>query len=486
MRERLAGASADLSALQADLSEAERAKLAEQAAAAAMRERLAGASADLSALQADLSEAERAKLAEQAAAAALRERLAGASADLSALQADLSEAERAKLAEQAAAAALRERLAGASADLSAEETARLAEVAAAEALREKLRNADTELTAMTLALEEQRKRAEDTLTLLAAADVARKDLDLRLAAAILAEQKTAAELAGESGLLATQEEIRAELAAALAAKLAAENAGQTAMSEAEQRLALLATANMRLSEEQVKSADAERKMALLNQQLTELRGQLGALQATLDDTAARDSNARVQIENLGGQLNSALATVAAEQRRRAELEAAERARLEAEAKNLESYRSEFFGKLRQLLVGREGVQIVGDRFVFSSEVLFQPGSADLAPAGQAQIASVVGTLQEIIGQIPPEIDWMIRVDGHTDNVPLTGSGKYTNNWELSQGRALSVVLHMVEVLGFPQDRVAATGFGEFRPVALGDSPEARAQNRRIELKLTER
>ena len=258
------------------------------------------------------------------------------------------------------------------------------------------------------------------------------------------------------------------------------------MTEAEQRLALLATAQAELSTVQAKSAEDARKMAVLNEQLAALRGQLGALQATIDATAARDGDARVQIENLGGQLNSALATVAAEQRRRAELEAAERARLEAEAKNLQSYRSEFFGKLRLLLAGREGVQIVGDRFVFSSEVLFEPGSADLAPAGRAQIASVVGTLQEIIGQIPPEIDWMIRVDGHTDTVPLSGAGKYTNNWELSQGRALSVVLYMVEQLGFPKDRVAATGFGEYRPVALGDSPEARAQNRRIELKLTER
>ncbi len=208
----------------------------------------------------------------------------------------------------------------------------------------------------------------------------------------------------------------------------------------------------------------------------------------------------MQIENLGGQLNSALAQVAGEQRRRAELEEAERKRLEVEAKRLaeeataaqdeakqlERFRSEFFGQLRDLLAGREGVRIVGDRFVFSSEVLFQPGSADLLPEGKAQIAGVVQTLNEIAAEIPPSIDWIIRVDGHTDNVPLSGQGEFKDNWELSQARALSVVRYMQDALGFPPQRMAATGFGEYRPVAEGDSPEARAQNRRIELKLTER
>ena len=214
--------------------------------------------------------------------------------------------------------------------------------------------------------------------------------------------------------------------------------------------------------------------------------QLGELQGLLDAAQSREAAAKVQLENLGGQLNSALAQVAAEQKRRAELEAAERARLEAEKLNLEKFRSEFFGQLREVLAGREGVRIVGDRFVFSSEVLFNPGSADLAPEGQAQIAKVVQTLTEISGDIPPGIDWIIRVDGHTDNVPLSGTGAFRDNWELSQARALSVVRFMQDQLGFPPNRLAATGFGEWQPVAEGDGAEARAQNRRIELKLTER
>ena len=132
------------------------------------------------------------------------------------------------------------------------------------------------------------------------------------------------------------------------------------------------------------------------------------------------------------------------------------------------------------------MRVVGDRFVFSSEVLFNPGSADLAPEGKAQIAEVVKILDEVAGKIPPAINWIIRVDGHTDNVPLLGTGEFKDNWQLSQARALSVVRFMQSDLGFPPERLAATGFGEYQPVAAGDSAEARAQNRRIELKLTER
>lgn len=314
------------------------------------------------------------------------------------------------------------------------EAARLADAAALAALREKLKNADDELTAMTMNLEAQRKRAEETLTLLAAA-------------------------------------------AAEAAK---------APTEEERRKLLLAAAENALTAEQSRSLAAERKVALLNEQITALRGQLGQLQAMLDISAQADADAKVQIENLGSQLNAALARVAGEQRRRAELEEAERVRLEAENKDLAKFRSEFFGQLSQLLDGREGVRIVGDRFLFSSEVLFTAGSADLADEGRLQIAGVVEILNEIAGKIPESIDWIIRVDGHTDDVPLSGTGIIRDNWELSQARALSVVRFMQDDLGFDPRRMAATGFGEYQPVAPQDTPEGRAQNRRIELKLTER
>ena len=420
--------------------------------------------------------------------------------------------------------------------LSDEEAARLAEATAAKALREQLAQADTELTAMTLALEAQRKEAEDTLTLLAAAEAVEGDLDARLNEALIRLQSaTASQNEAESEVSAMQEELallraekaareaalasesentqtlRDQLAAAVAARLAAETQaaelGTNAQRAAEVQAALLAAANNALEQEEATSTEAQRQTALLNQQVAELRAQLGGLQTLLDDANARDAETAVELQSLGSDLNTALARVAAEERRRAELEAAERARLEAEAaelaaqtedlqaqtedleaqtKDLEQYRSEFFGRLRDVLGAQEGVRIEGDRFVFSSEVLFPPGGADLSFEGQGEIAKVASILRSVADDIPPEIDWVIRVDGHTDDVPLGGRGKYSDNWELSQGRALSVVKYMINFLGIPPDRLAANGFGQYQPVALEDSPEARAQNRRIELKFTEK
>ena len=378
--------------------------------------------------------------------------------------------------------------------LSQEEAARLAEAAAAQALRARLEAADSEITAMTLALEAQRKRAEETLTLLAAAQTAEKDLTAKLAAAVLQNESATAQIADfEAALEAartaqklTQEQAQDALAQALAAKLAAEQAGAEQLTKAEQRAALLASAQAALAEQEAKSADAARDTALLNQQLAALRGQLGQLQALLDDYKERDASAQVQMQTLGCDLNAALARAAAEERRRRQLEEDERKRLEAETKNLEKYKSEFFGRLRDVLGAQEGVKIVGDRFVFSSEVLFPVGSAELAPAGRAEIAKIADILRSIAGDIPEGIDWVIRVDGHTDDVPLSGQGAFKDNWELSQARALSVVRYMSDFLGIPPDRLAANGFGQYQPVNPANTPEARAQNRRIELKFTEK
>jgi chemotaxis protein MotB len=142
--------------------------------------------------------------------------------------------------------------------------------------------------------------------------------------------------------------------------------------------------------------------------------------------------------------------------------------------------------MSQILGEREGVQVVGDRFVFPSEVLFPPGSANLGAAGQAQVARVAQVIREIADEIPSGIDWVLRVDGHTDRTPVSAGGQFADNWELSQARALSVVRYMNAVQGIPANRLAATGFGEYQPVDLGDTPEALARNRRIELKFTER
>ena len=159
---------------------------------------------------------------------------------------------------------------------------------------------------------------------------------------------------------------------------------------------------------------------------------------------------------------------------------------EAEAEDLARYRSEFFGRLRDIIGDQEGIRIEGDRFVFSSEVLFAPGEATLSPAGTREISKIAGILRNVMDDIPEGIDWILRVDGHTDDTPLRSGARFADNWELSQARALSVVRYLVEQMGMPPDRLSANGFGEYQPVNPDDTAEARAQNRRIELKLTER
>ncbi|MEP1520978.1 peptidoglycan -binding protein [Ascidiaceihabitans sp.] len=440
-------------------------------------------------------------------------------------------------------------LAAAQDSVSAQEQARLLEAAAAEALRARLANADAELTAMTLALEEQRKQAEDTLTLLAAARATGDALDAELADALsrisilqevegtLSEtQKSAAQLAQDNAdlmveldqmrqaLSAAEQAIEAgnedvstlrtrlaaaetqlasgrdeavslqdQLARALAEKQAANAQTASTQTEIDRREVLLKAAQDALTVEkettraaQQQSLEAQRQTELLNQQVAALRTQLGDLQALLDDAVVRDAAKDVQIQSLASQVNTALARALAQETRARALEEEDRKRLEAEAQDLEKYRSEFFGRLRDLLGNQEGIRIEGDRFVFSSEVLFPPGGADLSVEGQAEIAKVASILRSIANDIPAGIDWVIRVDGHTDNVPLLGTGEFADNWELSQARALSVVKYMVNFLGIPPSRLAANGFGQHQPVNLADTAAARAQNRRIELKFTEK
>jgi chemotaxis protein MotB len=412
------------------------------------------------------------------------------------------------------------------------EATMLVDAAAASALRERLANADTELTAMTLALEEQRQAAEDTLTLLAAAQSARDDLNQNLAVALLAQQEAeaAAQTLGlERGVLAdrlaaalakegqtsdTLEALQAQLAAALIARTEMEQdlasvaaqretfsadlatavaalataRAQTGLAAADvdRQAALLALANNALTQEQALSADNQRQVALLNEQVAALRGEMGRLQALLNLENEADVTANVQIETLTQDLNTAMARALLAERRARVLEDAELERMAAEAVELERYRSDFLGLLRNVLEDVDGVRIEGDRFVFSSEVLFEQGAAQLSADGQREITKVAMILRDVAGDIPDSIDWVIRVDGHTDNVPLSGMGEFANNWELSQARALSVVLYMVDFLAIPPERLAANGFGQYQPINLENTTEARAQNRRIELKLTER
>ena len=196
--------------------------------------------------------------------------------------------------------------------------------------------------------------------------------------------------------------------------------------------------------------------------MDQLRTQMTQVAAALDlqETAGRDKDA--QIANLGTKLNAALAS---------------------KVEELQRYRSEFFGRLREVLANRPGIQVVGDRFVFQSEVLFPAGSADMTPAGQDQIRALAATLKDIGRDIPPDVNWILRVDGHADRTPV-GRGAFSN-WELSAQRAINVVKLLVDE-GVPPNRLAATGFGEFQPLDGTDTPASYARNRRIELRLTDR
>ena len=213
---------------------------------------------------------------------------------------------------------------------------------------------------------------------------------------------------------------------------------------------------------------------------------LAELQALLDKSNESDAKKNIQIETLGKNLNAALARVATEQKLRADLEEAERKRIENEAKDLRSYRSEFFGEMKKIMSEIKGIKIVGDRFLFSSEVLFSSASAELNRDGKVQISAVAEKLKKVTDNIPEGIRWILRVDGHTDSLPLISNSQYKDNWELSQARALAVVKFLIEEEEFPADKLAATGFGSHQPLAIGNSPSDFGQNRRIELKITEK
>jgi chemotaxis protein MotB len=218
-----------------------------------------------------------------------------------------------------------------------------------------------------------------------------------------------------------------------------------------------------LREKETALGAAQNLVGLLNQQIAALREQLSRLAAALDLSEQKTKDQDVQIADLGKRLNAALAS---------------------KVQELASYRSEFFGRLREILGDRPDIRIVGDRFVFQSEVLFQPGSADLGPEARHELDLLAGALRDIAAKIPPEIPWVLRVDGHTDKRPIS-TLQFPSNWELSTARATAVTKYLIEQ-GIPATRLAAAGFGEFQPIDAGTSDDAYRKNRRIEFKLTER
>jgi chemotaxis protein MotB len=239
----------------------------------------------------------------------------------------------------------------------------------------------------------------------------------------------------------------------------AREAAARTMTEDQKRQAV----QLQLADEKKLGDSARAQIALLTQQIDQLKAQLSAISASLDLTQQQAKEKDVTIANLGAKLNAALA---------------------AKVEELQQYRSEFFGKLRSVLANRPGITIVGDRFVFQSEVLFPVGSAELTPAGIAEMTSLAVTIKDIAAEIPPDVHWVLRVDGHTDPQPVK-SGAFASNWELSAARAITVVKLLIAD-GVPAAHLAATGFGQYQPFGTGDTPDAYAKDRRIELRLTDR
>jgi chemotaxis protein MotB len=225
----------------------------------------------------------------------------------------------------------------------------------------------------------------------------------------------------------------------------------------------VAAVTKQLDEQRGLTAQALAQIELLNQQIIALRKQIQALENSLGDSDKRDKAAQAQIADLGQRLNVALAK---------------------RVQELAQYRSNFFGELKKTLGDRDDIQIVGDRFVFQSEIFFDSGSAELSPAGWGQLDKLATALLDLEGRIPRDINWVLRVDGHTDIRPIN-TPTFASNWELSAARAISVAKYLVGK-GVEPKRLAAAGFGEYQPIAPGGTEADLRRNRRIELKLTER
>ncbi|MEL6422081.1 MAG: peptidoglycan -binding protein [Pseudomonadota bacterium] len=236
--------------------------------------------------------------------------------------------------------------------------------------------------------------------------------------------------------------------------------GQEKAGDAEGRASSLAS---ELEGQKEISSEALARVEILNQQMLALRRQIASLQSALSESERKESESQTRIDDLGKRLNVALAR---------------------KVQELSRYRSDFFGRLREILGERDDVKIVGDRFVFESEVLFAAGSASLTGEGANALEPLARAIRQLSGRIPEDIDWVLQIDGHTDRNPIN-SAEFPSNWELSFARALSV-LRLFQAEGVLPQRLVAAGYGEFRPIDDGNSRLALQRNRRIELKLTTR
>jgi chemotaxis protein MotB len=325
----------------------------------------------------------------------------------------------------------------------------------------KLQAATALVTVNQATVEMQLRDLESLRRDIAALQEVRNQLEMRVAWLAASQQKSAA----EAGALRDRSK-------ALQAKLAADAQERSVLEQTDiahpavqlQQLTDRAVAAEKaLAAERDATAAARAQVEELTAQVAALRQQLARIGAALDVSEAKAKNQQAQIVDLGRRLNMALVN---------------------KVEELAQYRSEFFGKLRAIIGNRPDIHIVGDRFVFQSEVLFAPGSADLGDPAKKQLAPVFAALKDIAAKIPPDINWVLRVDGHTDHRKIN-TAQFPSNWELSTARAISVVRYAVEQ-GIPPNRLVAAGFADYQPIDPAETPDAYRRNRRIELKLTER
>jgi chemotaxis protein MotB len=338
------------------------------------------------------------------------------------------------------------------ADLSGQLTSSLAE---REQLAGKLRDADAIVSADKEKIDLQLRQIESMRRDIDALKAVRADLEAKVAA--MAQQPTDQQLRDRTK----------ELEAKLASEQEKTALAQKEIDARDVRLSALGTradqAEQSLAAEKEISRNALARVDQLNTQLAAVRDQLSRIAAALDASEAKVKEQQGQIVELGKRLNLALVN---------------------KVEELARYRSEFFGRLREILGDRSDIRVVGDRFVFQAEVLFAPGSAELGDDAKRQLSPVITALKEIAAKIPPEINWILQVEGHTDRRPISNP-QFQSNWELSTARAISVVRFGIDE-GIPAAHLAAAGFADKQPIDPHNSDDAYRRNRRIELKLTER
>lgn len=263
--------------------------------------------------------------------------------------------------------------------------------------------------------------------------------------------------------LALNDRLRAELEEERAERLAQQYNAEAQATRVEDLQQAVANAEAELDKEEELTDSQRAIIQQLSNQIAALQDQLSRISAALRLQEDLTAEKQAELEKVGKRLNTLLAE---------------------RVNQLERYQSEFFGRLREILQDNENIRIVGDRFLLPSELLFASGSASLGTEGQRELDKLAEVLLDVASAIPEDIDWILRIDGHTDRIPIN-TEEFPSNWELSTARAVAVVRYLASQ-GVPQSRMVAAGFGEFFPVAEGSSAEALQRNRRIEIKLTDR